>query len=143
MAPLRRYLRLWVAVWLVFQVASLSALVPRECCAAHRQAATRAKPSCHETAPATQCPMRAGGGTPCPMHSGDHTGASNSSRDGCAMRGACSGPIAALFAQLSNYGVVTNSFQWQPDLQRGSAAVSTLEQLVTRLASPDPPPPRA
>jgi len=142
MRSIRRSLRLWVATWLVVQVASLSALVPRDCCAAHRQAASTAKPSCHEKAAATQCPIRAADGTPCPLHRGDHNEAADTSRDGCAMRGTCTGPMAALFAQLSNYGILTDSFQLRPDVHRGSAAASPPEQLVTRLASPGPPPPR-
>ncbi len=56
MTTIRRGLRLWVTAWLVFQVASLSALVPRDCCLLHRPAAAETK--CHEPAP-VQCAMRA------------------------------------------------------------------------------------
>jgi len=143
MAPLRRHLQLWVAAWLVFQVASLSALVPRDCCAAHRPGATRAKPTCHEKVADTQCPMRAADGKPCPMHRGDHNEAADTSRDGCTMRGTCTGPIAALFAQLSNHGILTDQFQLLIDLHAGSTGIRTRENLITRLAPPDTPPPRA
>ena len=43
MTVLRRRLRFWVTTWLVFQVVSLSALVPRDCCAAHRVATAKEK----------------------------------------------------------------------------------------------------
>lgn len=142
MQSIRRSLRLLVAIWLVVQVASLSALVPRDCCAAH-SSTNAAKPACHEKAAATQCPMRAADGTPCPMHRGDHHEAAGSSRDGCAMRSTCDGPMAALFAQLSNYGILTDQVQVRPDLHVGSGPPSTRAQLVSRLVPPDPPPPRA
>ena len=56
MITLRRGLRLWATAWLVFQVATLSALVPRDCCFVHRPAA--AEESCHKPAP-VKCAMRA------------------------------------------------------------------------------------
>ena len=71
MTIIRRRLRLWVAAWLVFQVASLSALVPRDCCAAHRPAASGKTPSCHEKHRGhATARLRAASGTPCPMHRG-------------------------------------------------------------------------
>src|SRR5262245_35583755 len=49
MTLFRRHLRLWVAAWLAFQVVSLSAFVPRDCCAAHRPPAQEqaADAACH------------------------------------------------------------------------------------------------
>jgi hypothetical protein len=132
-----------VAAWLVFQVASLAALVPRECCAAHRAAAIGKKPSCHEHAVAPRCPMPTAAGTPCPMHRTGDTDVDEKPRDGCAMRGTCAGPMAALFALLSNYGVLADSFQLLPDGHAGAGGVGTRENLITRLAPPDTPPPRA
>jgi hypothetical protein len=142
MTTIRRHMRLWAAAWLVFQVASLSALVPRDCCAAHRPSAATA-PGCHEDTAATQCPMRAQDGTPCPMHRGDHHDAGEQPAGKCSMRGTCDGPMAALFALLSIHGVLTSSFEVLPDLQPGLAVVRARESLTSRLASPDPPPPRA
>ena len=81
MQSIRSALRLWVTIWLVVQVASLTALVPRDCCAAHSSAARAAKPGCHEQVAATQCPMRATDGTPCPMHRGGHGEASETTPD--------------------------------------------------------------
>jgi hypothetical protein len=66
MKPFRRRLRLAVAAWLLFQVVSLSALVPRDCCDAHH-AATAEGTRCHEDADSAYCPMRSQGRN-CPMH---------------------------------------------------------------------------
>lgn len=143
MITIRRGLRLWVAAWLVFQVASLSALVPRDCCAIHRPAANEKQRSCHENTLSTQCPMRAADGTPCPMHRGGHHDAAEKPGNRCSMRGTCDGPMSALFALLSHHGIVQDSFEMLPDLHASSAAIATRENLISRLASPDPPPPRA
>jgi hypothetical protein len=140
MRLLRRHLRPWVAAWLAFQLASLSAFVPRDCCAAHRRA-TSSKHSCHQNTAATHCPMRAAAGAACPMHQGRHTGADASS-EACSMRGMCNGPMAALAALLSIHGVLTDSFVTVPDLHVTDVAARTREHLITRLAPPDPPPPR-
>jgi hypothetical protein len=142
MTTIRRRFRFWVPAWLFFQVASLSAFVPKDCCAAHRPAAID-KASCHENTAATHCPKRAADGTPCPMHARGHHDAGQQSSDRCSMRGTCEGPMAALFALLSNHGVLADSFEMSPDLHAGSAAIHTRENLISRLASPDPPPPRA
>jgi hypothetical protein len=143
MIIIRRRLRFWVTAWLVFQVGSLSALVPRDCCAAHRQAATGKEHSCHEQAAAVQCPIRAADGTPCPMHQSGDSDASEKPSDRCSMHGTCDGPISTLFALLSNHGVLTDSFAMSPDLHRDSIPIHTRENLIARLASPDSPPPRA
>jgi hypothetical protein len=60
----------------------------------------------------------------------------------CAMRGTCDGPTA-LATLLSNHGVLTESFELSPDRRTTSPAVTLRENLTGRLASPDPPPPRA
>lgn len=66
MTALRRRVRLWTTLWLILQAGTLSAFVPRDCCATHRPAAT-AK-TCHEEPPPEHCPMRGADGAPCPMH---------------------------------------------------------------------------
>jgi hypothetical protein len=76
------------------------------------------------------------------MHQGSHTGA-DASNEACSMRGVCDGPMAALLALLSNHGLLTDSFVTLPDLQVTDVAARTREHLITRLAPPDPPPPRA
>lgn len=148
MTTFRRHLRLWVIVWLVFQAASLSALVPRDCCAAHRPAADKTERTCHESAPATLCPMRSADGTPCPMHRDrgghrDHHQSSQSSTSDCSLRGTCDGPMAAFFTQLSNHGVLPESFSAIPNVEVSSLSTPARESVVSRLESPDPPPPRA
>jgi hypothetical protein len=143
MQPIRSALRLWVAVWLVVQLTSLTALVPRNCCAAHSSAPKAARPGCHEKAAATQCPMRAADGKPCPMHRGGHSEAAETAPDSCAIRGTCSGPMAALVAQLSNYGVLPATILVLPDLHRGAVNIDSDEQLLSRFTPPDSPPPRA
>src|SRR5262245_36338423 len=101
MSAIRYHLRFWVTTWLVFQVVSLSALVPRDCCAAHRLATEKEK-SCHEEAavmhePAdgAHCPMPGKAGEACPMHGSGHDGQQPASRK-CTMQGTCDGPMAAL-----------------------------------------------
>jgi hypothetical protein len=141
MTTIRRRLRFCVAAWLVFQVASLSALVPRACCFPHRAAVTDQEPNCHGNSAASHCPMRATDGTPCPMHQSGHHDAEEP-RNRCSMRATCDGPVAAMFALLSNYGVLSDSFLMAPDVHAGSVSLQTRENLTNRLAPPDSPPPR-
>ena len=68
MKGLRRRLRLAVIAWLSFQVVSLSALVPLDCCDAHRPTDVVRAENCHERADSPYCPMRARNGQACPMH---------------------------------------------------------------------------
>jgi hypothetical protein len=51
--------------------------------------------------------------------------------------------MAALSALLSNHGVLTDSFAIPPNFQVGLAAIQIPENLITRLAPPESPPPRA
>ena len=142
MTTIRRRLRFWVAAWLVFQVASLSALVPRACCVPYRPAASDKEPTCHENSAASHCPIRAADGAPCPMHQGGQHDAEDNPSERCSMRATCDGPVAALFALLSNYGVLRDSILLLPDVHTGSVTFQTRENLTTRLAPPDSPPPR-
>jgi hypothetical protein len=114
MTIVRRHLRLWVAAWLLFQVVSLSALVPRDCCLAHKPAAQHGN-SCHEPPAAPDC----------------------------SIRGSCDGPMAALFALLSSHGVLTDSIAVAPDLNPSAPAPRTRDSVVSRLPVPAPPPPRS
>jgi hypothetical protein len=59
------------------------------------------------------------------------------------MRNACDGPMAALVALLWNHGVLTNSVVTLADLHPVYSIVHTRENPISRLAAPDPPPPRA
>jgi hypothetical protein len=143
MTTIRRRLRFWVAAWLLFQVASLSALVPRACCVSHRAAATDQEPNCHGNSAASNCPGHAAHGTPCPMHTSDRHDGEEQASDRCSMRATCDGPVAAMFALLSNYGVLSEPFPILPDVHAGSVSLQTRENLISRLAPPDSPPPRA
>lgn len=77
------------------------------------------------------------------MHRGAGGTADEASTEACVMRGTCSGPMAALVAQLSNYGVLPTSPQLFATVNRGALTVDVDEHLISRLAAPDPPPPRA
>jgi len=59
------------------------------------------------------------------------------------MRETCSGPLAVLLQLLSNHGVLTETVEASPDLTAASVPLAAREHLITRLSSPDPPPPRA
>jgi len=161
MSLVRRHLRRGVAVWLLSHALVFTALVPRDCCAAHRHGdpsttptATAAVPSepapCHEDAapapasatasapaPGAHCDMPAGDGAACPMH---HAPAPSS---GCAMRGTCQAPAAALAAVLLQAAVLVPVTNALPLLS--PAPIDRPADVSARsLASPpDAPPPRA
>jgi hypothetical protein len=144
MTPLRNALRRWVIVWLVVQVASLSALVPADCCAAHRSAhesATAERP-CHESRAATHCPMPAADGTACPMHQriANREGRQADSA-GCVMRGTCDGP--RLFTLLPSPAILPASAEILPPVDVRSALVGLRARVISRFQPPDLPPPRA
>ena len=160
MASLRRKLRVFATTWLVFQAVWVAALVPRDCCAAHRPA----ERTCHESAAAAQCPMRAADGTPCPMHRGrkgheqDHLVqaehhhqpvAAEHHREipvtpaDCRLGGVCDGPMAALFALLSHHGILPEPTAAPPNVDIRLAAPPVHENVAGRFEPPDPPPPRA
>lgn len=163
MPVLRHHLRFWVTTWLVFQVVSVAALVPRDCCAGHSAPATKEK-SCHADVAAVECPLKGPNAQQCPMHQSqprthesetgqqavaphhqnDHAAAAEPSpADSCSMRGLCNGPMDALFAVLSAHGMMPESFAVRPDIRASFAPPVRRELLVSRLASPDSPPPRA
>lgn len=119
MAILRRRVRLWVMAWFFLQVASLSALVPRDCCVAHRPVVT--VPSCHEVAHEAPVP-------------------SSSSSD-CVMRGTCQGP--PLFTVFSSAGLPAATSQSSPQALPTPRAADLAEHTLARVQPPDLPPPRA
>jgi hypothetical protein len=121
MTSLRRHLRIGVATWLVVQVASLSAFVPFECCAAHHVEVSDEKAPCHGEQPAQH-------------HETD---------DDCQLRGSCKGPSAALLSLLSNHGLLSEPLPTSTDLVVSIVEGIPEQRLIRRLASPDPPPPRA
>ena len=134
MATLRRRLRVLATAWLMLQVAWLTALVPRDCCDAHRVAAK----GCHESVTAPQCPMQAASGRPCPMH----RGAQETPAD-CRLTGSCGGPMAAMFALLSNHGLLPSTATARPHADVRPVAAAVRGNLIDRFQPPDSPPPRA
>ena len=127
---LRKHLRGLATAWLAFQLVSLSAFVPRDCCAAHQA---------HKPPPA------AAADPSCAMQHGDHHAAQPAPpvRSECSLRGNCDGPMAALLSVLSTHGVLTDSPAVSPALDRGSLAMLPRESLIGRLVPPDSPPPRS
>jgi hypothetical protein len=142
MIPIPRRLPRWAAAWLVLQVASLGALVPRDSCATHRQTVSTEQRGCRKTAAAPHCPMRSADGTPCPMHRGS-TPSSAAKDTSCSLRGTCSEPMVALAALLWNQGVLTESLDPAPDEGISTVVLSGHQPTVARPDAPDPPPPRA
>jgi hypothetical protein len=112
-------------------------------------AASDTKPKCHDDAEANadtaaaHCPMRAADGTPCPMHRTGHHNHEEKPSDQCSIRGACDGPMSALFAFLSNCGVLADSLSTSTACHASAVTLNIRESLISRLLSPDPPPPRA
>ena len=145
MTAVRRHLRLWATAWLVFQVVSLSAFMPRDCCANHH-ASEPAQQTCHETAAIEvgHCQMEAADGQTCSMHRGHaSTAPAPASDTECSLGGTCGGPIAVIAALLSNQGVLTGPVTTSPDIIAATLPAETRDSARSLLVSPDPPPPRA
>jgi hypothetical protein len=143
MIVIRRRLRLLSTAWILFQVTSLSTLVPRACCLAHQ-----GKPAdCHEQAPgqevATQSEVSA------PIHHDhsqmhEHAASANAAPvHECSLRGTCGGPAAALLTLLSAHGILTDSLASLTDFPFTGQTLSSSVQTIRQLESPDAPPPRA
>ena len=78
------------------------------------------------------------------MHQGSHNGSHQLPEGGCSMRGTCQADVTTIAVLLSQCGVLTDVFEMRsPDVPASSAALSTREHPSGRLASPEPPPPRA
>ena len=131
MRAVRRRLRTYVTAWLVLQAASLSAIVPRDCCGAHRASAAPVARDCHRPA-AIQLDSHAHHHTPAPID-----------RDTCALRGSCGGPMAGFLAQLSLQGILGRPPQLAFQLAVEDYRAHTGERLTSRLVPPDSPPPRS
>ena len=129
MAALRGRLRAFATTWLVFQVAWLAVLVPRDCCAAHRPAAA----SCHESAP-VEATAAAG------HH---HATSAPSMPDDCRLTGACDGPMAGLLTLLSGHGILPSATAVPSHATVRPAWTPSLASVIPFFESPDSPPPRA
>ena len=110
---IRGSLRLWVAAWLVFEAASLSAIVPRECCLTHSTSAPASEQKCHEPV-----------------------------SERCVMRASCDGPMAGLLTLITNLGIPTAAFGLALDPPASALTSSPRENPLGNSFRPDPPPPR-
>jgi hypothetical protein len=132
---LGRRVRTWARVWLVCQLAAVSAFVPRDCCAQHRPAAAVAR-SHHDTGAAHHGQQAGHGG----MH--HETPASDHDRT-CVMRGTCNGPLDAVATLFMGPGLPLTPYSLLDD----SAARRTMPpadaSALDSLTLPATPPPRA
>jgi hypothetical protein len=160
MRTLRRHLRLGVATWLACHVLAFSALLPRNCCAAHAHgpatsastgadhsahaghampaalATAHASPGAAESFDGASCPMRGADGAPCPMHE------SGAAPDACQMTGVCNQPAAALAAVLMQSAVPPAVFVLQPHHAGLMVSPAADVQPLSLALPPDSPPPR-
>ena len=117
MWTVRRHLRRGVTAWLLCHALAFSALVPRDCCAAHAHAHRDAgAPACHELAPAAAL---------------------------CQLTGTCDAPATALSAVLLQ-GVTLAALVPAAPLVATSreAAPPPARRLLHLSLPPDAPPPR-
>jgi hypothetical protein len=126
MRTIRRRIRTWTFAWLVFQAASLSALVPRDCCAAHAEHASHAAPP--EQAPA--------GAAHCPMHEAP------APQPECSLRTACNGPMRALPAVWASPAPMPASIALSVDTGSSSLVRVKERRIVSFDLLADTPPPR-
>lgn len=122
MSAVRRHLRRGVMAWLVCHALTFSALMPRDCCAAHAHAARA------EAAP--------DGDAACPMHDGAAPEAD------CAMAGTCQAPGAALAAVLLQAAVLEPVTHVTPRLSLVARPQPRTASPRTLASPPDAPPPR-
>lgn len=122
MSAVRRHLRRGVVAWLVCHALTFTALMPRDCCAAHAHAARA------EAAPE--------GDAACPMHDGAAPAAA------CAMAGVCQAPGAALAAVLLQAAVLEPVAHVAPHLVPLARPQPRTASPRTLLTPPDAPPPR-
>lgn len=137
MTAIRRRLRAVAFTWLLCQVASLSAFVPEACCISHAaEAAAKEKAAaCHEeAAPPAPAPAQ---GDACPLHSG------RTKHDCCAITNACDGPGAQLLSLFSFVSTIDEPLASSTLLASSSAFAPPAPPLLSRLALPDAPPPKA
>lgn len=152
MTVVRRHLRRGVTTWLLCHALTFTALVPRDCCAAHRHdtsgdeathvAAPAAEAPCHEAAPpapaaGAHCAMAAEDGAACPMH------AAPASPAECALTGSCRAPAAALAAVLLQAAVLAPASSYDPHVLPQAVSRPPDASARSLVSPPDAPPPRA
>lgn len=118
MTFVRAHLRTSAVAWLVCHVLMFSAVVPRDCCAAHAHAeASASAPSCHDATPSPAA---------------------------CRLTGTCDAPAAALAAVLLQGTAPLRPLELTPRSWIAAAAPTPpVERPLGRTLSPDAPPPRA
>jgi hypothetical protein len=133
MTTIRRRIRAVAFAWLLCQVASLSAFAPDQCCVAHaaEAAAKKKAAACHESAPAEPKD-----GDACPMHHG------SKAHDCCKMTNSCDGPGTHLTTLFAYVGVLESPVSPSVILESAGAAQPSAPPLLSRLATPDAPPPK-
>lgn len=126
MVTIRRRIRTWTFAWLVFQAASLSAFVPRDCCAAHAEHTSHAAPPEQAREAAEHCPMH---DAPAPQPE-------------CSLRTACNGPMRALPAVWASPAPAPVSIALFADTGDSSLVRDAERHIVPFDLLPDTPPPR-
>lgn len=143
MCLVRRHLPRVVVAWLFCHIFAFTALLPRECCAAHARGAHAFAHHESATAPAHQghghvhlddCEMADHEGAACPMHAPIAP---------CAVTGACDAPAASLHAVLLGAAVLSAPTFVVPDLAPMPRQHLRLVQPVSLAIPPDAPPPKA
>ena len=132
MTAIRRRIRVVTFAWLLCQVASLSAFVPQQCCVSHaaQAAAKQDAEACHEAPPPE--PEE---GAACPMHH------NSKSHDGCKISGTCDGPGSQLTTLFAYVGVLQSPVASSVTFEPTRATLPSSAPLLSRLATPDAPPP--
>jgi hypothetical protein len=151
MFAFRSRIRFVALAWLLCQAASLAAFVPEDCCEKHVKALAashhqpEAAPDCHESAeaapapepePGTECPMPHGDGEACPMHR-SQTG------ECCGISSTCDGPNRPLASLFSFVGVIDAPAEFVTSPPSETVTADPPAPLLSRLPSPDAPPPKA
>lgn len=121
MSAVRRHLRGGVVAWLVCHALTFTALVPRDCCAAHAHAARAGA---------------ADGDAACPMHDG------TAPESACAIAGTCQAPGAALAAVLLQAAVLEPVAHATPPLSPDAGPQPRTAFPRSLASPPDAPPPR-
>jgi hypothetical protein len=135
---IRRHLGVWALAWLSYQGATVLALMPLECCLAHksledtRRECTKATSSSPES-----CPMHAATGHACPMH---RDAGSEDAADECAIRGTCTGPALAIMFSIP--GVLVDDTRITFNAPAGTPTPQA-DRLPAAPFSIDTPPPRS
>lgn len=143
-------MRVCVAIWSLGQAAMLTALLPRDCCAAH-PAGAHARTMADTSAPAEAepCPMgghgtaQAGSDDAVPAVHASEAAEAEPAATTCTLRAVCNGPLAALASLLSATGVTPEAVTVAADDQVRPQPSVPAEAVRSASRHPDPPPPRA